>query len=114
MATGAFGDVAAFVAVRIERRPPVAVRILAAHPAGRRIEDVLVAGGATHEVVVIVRFARAPWPSGRRNSRRRRIRELNTVYGELEYNSKVYNASNILAPQPLSIIYNNGFCEILG
>lgn len=42
------------------------------------------------------------------------LTELNTVYGELEYNSKVYNASNTLASQPLSIIYNNGFCEILG
>ncbi len=41
------------------------------------------------------------------------LAELYTVYDELVYNSKVYNASNTLASQPLSVIYNNGFCEIL-
>jgi uncharacterized membrane protein len=42
------------------------------------------------------------------------LAELYTVYNELQYYSKVNNASDILASQPLSVIYNNGFCEILG
>jgi uncharacterized membrane protein len=40
------------------------------------------------------------------------LAELYTVYDKLEYNSKVYNASDTLALQSLSVIYNNGFCEI--
>jgi len=38
--------------------------------------------------------------------------ELYTVYDELQSNYKILNASDILASQPLSVIYNNGFCEI--
>jgi uncharacterized membrane protein len=45
------------------------------------------------------------------------LSELNTVYDELAYFSIIYNASDTLASQPasqpLSVIYNNGFCEIL-
>ena len=44
------------------------------------------------------------------------LAELNIVYDEIEYNNGsigIYNASDTLASQPLSIIYNNGFCEIL-
>ncbi len=41
------------------------------------------------------------------------LSELNTVYNELLWLGKVYNSST-LARQPLNVIYNNGFCEILG
>jgi uncharacterized membrane protein len=41
------------------------------------------------------------------------LAELYTVYDELEFNSLVYNASDTLTSQPLSVIYNNGFCEVL-
>jgi uncharacterized membrane protein len=41
------------------------------------------------------------------------LAELSTAYDELKYNSKVYTASDTLASQRLSVIYNNGFCEIL-
>jgi uncharacterized membrane protein len=41
------------------------------------------------------------------------LAELNTVYGELEYNGVIYNVSDTLASQPLGVTYNNGFCEIL-
>ena len=41
------------------------------------------------------------------------LAELNTVYGELQYNGGLYNVSNALASQPLGVTYNNGFCEIL-
>ena len=45
-----FGDVAAFhVAVRVERRAPVALRVLPAHQAGGGIEDVAEVGGALPE-----------------------------------------------------------------
>jgi uncharacterized membrane protein len=44
------------------------------------------------------------------------LAELNTVYNEIQYNNGdigIYNASYTLASQPLSVFYNNGFCEIL-
>jgi hypothetical protein len=41
------------------------------------------------------------------------LAELYTVYNEFNYpNRLIYNASETLALQPLSEIYNNGFCEI--
>jgi hypothetical protein len=41
------------------------------------------------------------------------IGELNTVYNELLYNDNIYTASDTLDSQPLGVIYNNGFSEIL-
>jgi hypothetical protein len=41
------------------------------------------------------------------------LAELYTVYHEFEYNNRIYNASDLSTLQPLSVIYNNGFCEIL-
>jgi uncharacterized membrane protein len=41
------------------------------------------------------------------------LAELYTVYDELEFNSKAYNATDTLASQQLSVIYNNGFSEVL-
>jgi uncharacterized membrane protein len=44
------------------------------------------------------------------------LTELNTVYDKLLVKGTVYNASNIIyynASQPLSVIFNNGFCQIL-
>lgn len=41
------------------------------------------------------------------------LAELYTVYNEFDYpNGQIYNASDSLALQQLSEIYNNGFCEI--
>jgi uncharacterized membrane protein len=41
------------------------------------------------------------------------LAELNTVYDKFTYNGLLYNASDIIASQSYSSIYNNGFCEIL-
>jgi uncharacterized membrane protein len=41
------------------------------------------------------------------------LSELNVVYHEVEINSKIYNISETLTSDPLSVIYNNGENEIL-
>jgi uncharacterized membrane protein len=41
------------------------------------------------------------------------LAELYTIYNEAQYYSNVHNASDLLGLQPLSLIYNNGLCEIL-
>jgi uncharacterized membrane protein len=41
------------------------------------------------------------------------LSELNTVYNELLWLGRVYNSST-LESQSLNVVYNNGFCEVLG
>ena len=38
--------------------------------------------------------------------------ELGTVYGQIHHGNSVSNVTGVLESQPLSLIYNNGYCEI--